>query len=402
MISLLEALALLDREVQPLPSEKLALALARGRYLASPSISDVDVPPHRKSLVDGYAVRSADFASDEAVLDVVDEVVAGGWPSVPVVSGQATRIMTGASVPEGADAIVMVEQTETLDGSKVLVRTHNIRPLQNLMEQAAVMSAGQVVVQVGCRIDAASLGLLAEVGQSEVEVARVPQVSVITTGNELVPASEKPGPGQIRNSNGPMLAAAVVDCGAELSEYHHARDEAEELSRAIAAGLKSDVLVLSGGVSAGILDLVPGELKRQGVRQIFHRVSLKPGKPIWFGVLQQQEHRCLVFGLPGNPVSSLVCFYLFVNRALQCLKGAPMPAPERLALASDFEHRGERPTWWPAQLVTDPKGITQVQPLPWKGSGDLLSIAQADGWIGFPAGTESYKIGTALDFLRRS
>lgn len=401
MITLLEALALMDSEVQTLSSEKTALALARGRYLASPAISDVDVPPHRKSLVDGYAVRSVDFGSEDVVLDVVDEVVAGGWPSVPIEPGQATRIMTGASIPEGADAVVMVEQTETLDGKKVSIRTGSVSPSQNLMDQAAVMRQGQVVMPVGSRVDAASLGLLAEVGHGEVEVSRVPQVSVITTGNELVPATEKPGPGQIRNSNGPMLAAAVADCGAELLNHQHVRDESEALSQAIASGLQGDVLVMSGGVSAGILDLVPGELKAQGVRQIFHRVSLKPGKPIWFGVLQRNDHRCLVFGLPGNPVSSLVCFYLFVNRALQRLMGASPRALERLALASDFEHRGNRPTWWPAQLMTEPDGFTRVQPLSWKGSGDLLSIAQADGWIGFPAGTQTYKAGATLEFLRR-
>jgi molybdopterin molybdotransferase len=401
MISLLEACALLDAEVQPLPGEKVALELARGRYLVQSVTSDVDVPPHRKSLVDGYAVCSADFGSGEVKLNVVDEVVAGALPSVPVVSGQATRIMTGAAIPDGADAVVMVEQTEALQNNQVFVHARAVQPAQNVMEQAAVMQAGQVVVSSGCRVDAATLGLLAEVGQSVVEVSPVPKAAVITTGNELVPPTDKPGPGQIRNSNGPMLAAAVAECGAELLNHRHVRDQADELSQAITAGLQGDVLILSGGVSAGILDLVPGELKRQGVRQVFHRVSLKPGKPMWFGVLQQDHHRCLVFGLPGNPVSSLVCFYLFVNRALKSLMGAPVPGFERLPLASSFDHRGDRPSWWPGKLVTEPNGLTSVQPLPWNGSSDLLSIAKADGWIGFPAGTQTFEAATVLDFLRR-
>lgn len=401
MISLLEACALLDAEVQPLPGEKVALELARGRYLVQSVTSDVDVPPHRKSLVDGYAVCSADFGSGEVKLNVVDEVVAGALPSVPVVSGQATRIMTGAAIPDGADAVVMVEQTEALQNNQVFVHARAVQPAQNVMEQAAVMQAGQVVVSSGCRVDAATLGLLAEVGQSVVEVSPVPKAAVITTGNELVPPTDKPGPGKIRNSNGPMLAAAVAECGAELLNHRHVRDQADELSQAITAGLQGDVLILSGGVSAGILDLVPGELKRQGVRQVFHRVSLKPGKPMWFGVLQQDHHRCLVFGLPGNPVSSLVCFYLFVNRALKSLMGAPVPGFERLPLASSFDHRGDRPSWWPGKLVTEPNGLTSVQPLPWNGSSDLLSIAKADGWIGFPAGTQTFEAATVLDFLRR-
>ena len=403
MIELREALTLLDGEIRRLPKETVELSSAHQRYLADDATSDVDVPPHRKSLVDGYAVCSADFDGKDISLEVIDEVVAGGWPRTGIGRGQAIRIMTGAAVPTGADAVVMVEQTVTTDDGRVILRGDEVKPVQNLMEKATIMHRGQVVVPSGQWLDAATIGLLAEIGHGRVAVSKRPTVSLVTTGNELVAPSEKPGPGQIRNSNAPMLATSVHEAGARLIGQRHAVDEPDSLREAIADGLSGDVLVLSGGVSAGVLDLVPGELKQQGVQEIFHRVSLKPGKPIWFGVLDTGSHRCLVFGLPGNPVSSLVCFHLFVRRAIHGLMGgsSEFPACESYPLATAFHHRGNRPTWWPARVIRTEGGLSQVEPLEWRGSGDLRALAFAEGWIGFSPGTKSHEAGTQVDFIRR-
>ena len=273
MIELREALTLLDGEIRRLPKETVELSFAHQRYLAEDATSDVDVPPHRKSLVDGYAICSADFDGKDISLEVIDEVVAGGWPRTGIGRGQAIRIMTGAAVPTGADAVVMVEQTVTTDDGRVILRGDEVKPVQNLMEKATIMHQGQVVVPSGQWLDAATIGLLAEIGHGRVAVSKRPTVSLVTTGNELVAPSEKPGPGQIRNSNAPMLATSVHEAGARLIGQRHAVDEPDSLREAIADGLSGDVLVLSGGVSAGVLDLVPGELKQQGVQKIFHRVS---------------------------------------------------------------------------------------------------------------------------------
>lgn len=264
------------------------------------------------------------------------------------------------------------------------------------------MARGSIVLRTGQTVHSPRLGLLAEVGQAAVNVFPSPQVAVLVTGNELVPVSTKPGPGQIRNSNGPMLAALVQRAGGVPVKLEVARDNASELERLICQGLQADVLLLSGGVSAGVLDLVPGALAKLGVSQIFHKLNLKPGKPLWFGqFVSTTGQKKLVFGLPGNPVSSLVCFELFVRPALDRLAGGSgrgLPETVALLTTSHFQ-RGDRPTYWPARCDYH-QGKWHATPLPWQGSGDLCTLAEADGLAYFPAGDHTYAAGAEITVLR--
>jgi molybdopterin molybdotransferase len=406
MLTVDEALKLIEEHSRPKPGEPTRAADCLGLALAEDVASDVDSPPHDKSIVDGYAVRADDLAGGEARLAVLEEVVAGRLPARRVERGTATRIMTGAPLPEGADAVVMVEQTESDpsgDGplGQVRIRAEKISAGQNIMRRAASVRRGEIVLGAGHVLRPIEIGLLSEVGRSEVLAVPRPSVAVLPTGDELVEPHQRPAAGQIRNSNGPMLLASIVRAGGRPIELGIARDEPAQLRERIAAGLEADVLVLSGGVSAGVLDLVPGVLAELGVRQVFHKIRVKPGKPLWFGVYQRGGNSTLVFGLPGNPVSSLVCFELFVRPALARLAGrrfAGLPAVTA-RLAAEFVHRGGRPTYHPAQLREAATEIT-VEPVRWKGSADLRGLSEADALVHFPAGDRIFAAGERLTVYR--
>ena len=374
-------------------AESLALVLAEN------IASDIDSPPHDKSLVDGYAVIAADLASGSAEFEVIETITAGQVPTQPLSPGRATQIMTGAPIPDRADAVVMVEDSQEGEHGKVVIH-REARRGQHIMRRGASIERGDVVLSAGVVIRAIEIGLLAEVGREQVEAISRPRVAVVATGDELTPLGETPSPGCIRNSNGPMLTAAVRSAGAEDIDLGIGRDRREDLTRAITQGLQSDVVLLSGGVSAGVADLVPSVLVDLGVEQLFHKVRLKPGKPLWFGVRRGEPTDTLVFGLPGNPVSSLVCFELFVRPALASMSGrAPGDATFRAAeLASEFVHRGDRPTYHPTRLsVVDDRLI--ATPLTWRGSADLATMAAADALIRFAPGERTYQEGEEVEVM---
>jgi molybdopterin molybdotransferase len=416
MLTVDEALRLVLEQARPLPAQTVPLEHSLGLVLAEAVTSDVDSPPYDKSIVDGYAVQANDLANGEARLAILEEVVAGGVPSRPVRPGTTTRLMTGAPLPAGADAVVMIEHAEApldagANGHTVLLREpKRIAAGQNVMRRAASVRKGEIVLQPGASIRPIEIGLLAEVGRAAVRVVRRPSVAILPTGNELVPPEQTPGPGQIRNSNGPMLTAAVARAGGAARELPIARDDREQLRRSIAAGLESDVLVLSGGVSAGVMDLVPAVLAELGVRQVFHKLRLKPGKPLWFGVYGPEGEPApddggqrLVFGLPGNPVSSLVCFELFVRPALGRLAGGDGEGLPRVhaKLAREFVHRGDRPTYHPSVLSRGPAdtGDRHVEPVTWHGSADLRALAAANALALFPAGSRTHAAGEIVEVL---
>jgi molybdopterin molybdotransferase len=398
MLTVDEALKLVLDHARPLPQQKDRQVAALGRILAEPVTSDIDSPPHDKSIVDGFAVRSADLATAGAVLRVIEHVPAGAVPTKTVEHGQATRIMTGAPLPAGADAVVMVERTTDLGDSRVRIDT-GASPGQNIMRQASSMARGQIVLEAGKLLRGIELGLLAEVGCEDVPVIPEPQTYIIATGNELVGFWEKPGPGQIRNSNSLLLWGLAMQAGAYPIMHGIARDTEEDLRAKISKVIDAPLIILSGGVSAGQFDLVPKILAELGVEQVFHKVNLKPGKPLWFG-LKDHEHngrRTLVFGLPGNPVSTLVGFELFVRPAIKRLCGFPAKGlPQvKAVLTKDHQQRGERPAYWPAR--TDNPGY--VTPLPWKGSGDLRTLTDADCLAHFPAGDRLFRAGEEVEVL---
>jgi molybdopterin molybdotransferase len=397
MLSVAEAQALVLEHSRPLTPETTPLTpAALGLVLAEAVVSDLDMPPYDKALMDGYAVRTADLPEGRATLTVIEEVTAGRTPRRPVASGQATRIMTGAPIPAGADAVVMIERTRIVEGERVAIDDRPPSPGQSILRRGAEMHRGDTVLAPGALLRPQEFGLLASVGRTTARVHPRPRVAVMTTGDEVVEPAQQPGPGQIRNGNSPMLMAQVARAGALPSYLGIARDRADSLRPLITEGLQSAVLVLSGGVSAGKLDLVPGMLEELGVRPHFHKVAMKPGKPVFFGT----RGETLVFGLPGNPVSSLVCFELFVRPALDRLMGRANLGPRVVQgiLAEDFTYRTDRPTYYPARLEANEVGW-RVHPVPWFGSADLRALTAADALVLFPAGDHRHAAGQKFPLL---
>jgi molybdopterin molybdotransferase len=270
------------------------------------------------------------------------------------------------------------------------------KPEQNILRRGREMRDGEVILQTGARLRPQEFGLLSAVGRTHVKVHPAPRVAILPTGDEVVPPSEKPAAGQIRNSNGMMLLAQTHRAGGIPHLVGIARDNEESLRKLIAEGLRSDVLILSGGVSAGKKDLVPGVLQELGVQPHFHKVEMKPGKPVFFGTCEGR----MVFGLPGNPVSSLVCFELFVRPALRRLQNRQpaLPALLQAELAEGGEYHTDRPTWYPVRLEWK-DGKYRAQMLPWFGSPDLRGVAPADAFAVIPKGEHRLEAGQIMDVL---
>jgi len=409
MLSVQEALDAVLRTAIPLPPARRALASCRRRVLAEPIVSDTDLPPFDKALVDGFAVRAGELSGEPPhVLTVSQEIFAGGPPPRPLHVGEAAAIMTGAPLPENADAVVMIEQTSR-DGQGRVVLDGTVRTGMNRLVKGRELRAGETILEPAAVLNAPALGVLAAVGRSDALVHPAPRVAVVVTGDELVPPGEPLGPGQIRETNSLVLRALIDAAGAEPAEPGPiARDEPEPLAEALHAQLRNvdsppDVLLVCGGVSAGKKDLVPAALERLGVERVFHRVRVKPGKPLWFGHLTDRTtgRRTLVFGLPGNPVAVVVCFLLFVEPALRRLApglSTGLARPGEGRLATPFRHHGDRPTYHPSTIGLD--GL--VTPLDWAGSADLRGIMAADGFARFPEGDRLHEAGETVEFLRVS
>jgi molybdopterin molybdotransferase len=408
MLTVDEAQAAIEQWCAVLPPQRRRLAEALGCVLAEDVTSDIDLPPFDKALVDGYAVRSADLngASDERSLTVVEEITAGQVPSLPLGVLQAAAIMTGAPLPSGADAVVMIEKTRRL-GSTVVIDDPTVVPGKARLARGRELKAGDVVLRSGQVLSPPRLGMLASVGRSEVLAIPQPRVAIVPTGDELVEPDQVPGPGQIRNSSAAMLRGFVEAAGAEAETLPISPDDPERLGAALAYGLRADVLLVTGGVSAGKLDLVPQTLERLGVTRVFHKVRLKPGKPLWFGIGPGRPGApgALVFGLPGNPVSGIVGYLLFVRPALLALAGRDSgasantcAAPAPMPLSARFVHSGDRPSYHPVRIVSE-DGHRSLDPLDYAGSADLKTVAEADGFAIFPAGDRTYEQGEIVGFL---
>ena len=414
MLTIEESLELVARHTAPLAPRKVPLGDAAGLVLAEDVVSEVNSPPYNKTVMDGYAVRSSDRQPERRVLE---EIGAGTVPRHPITPGTATRIMTGAPLPEGADAVVPIEKSEMIDAATIRLHQVDPSPGQHVMPLGASMRAGDVVLRADALVRPIEIAILAEIGRAMANVRPRPRVAILPTGNELVAIGEKPAQGQIRNSNGPMLVAAAANAGAEAIELGIARDNRDELSRWIEQGLAADVLLLSGGVSAGKFDLVPAVLADLGIECVFHKVSLRPGKPLWFGIKERAERRVLVFGLPGNPVSSFVCFELFVRPAIAALAGRGFTQPHLLTakLGHEFDHAGGRAAYLPARLTIEPilklagseaedapatARSPFVEILPWQGSADLATLANADALAYLPAEKCHLAFGAPIKVMR--
>ena len=370
---------------------------ALGRVLAQPVTADRDQPAFPRSIRDGYAVRAADTAMLPAEFEIVAEIKAGSAFHGVISSGQAARIMTGAPVPAGADAVVMVEYTHPLSETRVAVE-RSVTPGQHIVDRGTEARAGQTLLDPGRRIGFGELALLAEVGCAQVRVFRQQRVAVLSTGDEIIPVDREPGPYQIRDTNSLSLSAQVSLAGARPVLIRRAQDESAELGERIREGLAADVLVLSGGVSKGKYDLVEAVLSDLGAEFYFDAVAIRPGRPAVFGWCAGKP----VFGLPGNPVSTMVTFELLVTPALDLLSGAePRPLPLASAkLSVPLDEKEGLTHFLPAHIDWKESGA-EARPVRWRGSGDLAGMAQANGFLVVPADRPRWQQGEQIQVLLR-
>ncbi|HKP72186.1 MAG TPA: gephyrin-like molybdotransferase Glp [Pyrinomonadaceae bacterium] len=406
MIPVPEAIRIVEEQTPRLPAEAVALAEARGRVLAEDVVADTDLPPFDRALMDGYAMRAADTnAATEtapARLRIVGEAAAGrGWRG-ELQAGEAVRIMTGAPVPAGADSVQQVEVTREMEGGALVEVERATQAGQFISKRATEIRRGSVVLQKGETINAASLAALASFGYARVRVGARPRVVVLATGTELVAVGAQPGADQIRDSNTYSLLGYAEAAGASVEHLPFAGDETELLQRVIAESAeRSDVLVLSGGVSMGVYDFTKTALRSLGAEIFFERVSLRPGKPTVFARLQNAR-RTLVFGLPGNPVSVSVTFNLFARTAIRAMQGAKSASltEEHAVLGSGVKGAAERASYLPAQLGTDDHGRLVAVPLRWSGSSDFVAFTRADALVIVEAGVKPVEAGAVVRVVR--
>jgi molybdopterin molybdotransferase len=395
MIEYKEARALVLSAAKALPAEPVPLARALGRTLARDVRAGEDIPPFTKSAMDGYAVRASDTRPAPVELAVVEDLPAGRLPRSRIGPGEAARIMTGAPLPEGADAVVMVEDTERPGPSSVVIR-RTVDHGDNVGPAGEDVAKGETALERGTVIGPAETGMLAAVGLTRVAVVRRPRVAVISTGDEIVEPGERKRRGQIRNSNGPALTALAVRAGAEAEYLGIARDRRPSLAAKLRRAVGADILVLSGGVSVGDYDLVKDELLAAGVRPVFWKVRIKPGKPVFFG----RRGRQLVFGLPGNPTSAMVTFQLFVGPALERLFGRSGvgPATVSAVLAAGLAVKPGRLQFLRG-LVVSRGPVLKVTPYDDQKSGVLRSMVRSQVLIVVPADVSSLEAGTEVEVL---
>jgi molybdopterin molybdotransferase len=392
LLSLEEAQRRILERVVPLPSEDVALRDAAGRVTTADVESRVDLPPFDSSAMDGFALRAADTPGR---LPVVERIAAGRPARRPVAPGEAMAIATGGAVPEGADAVIPIEYVVARDNEIEIA--DRVDAGADIRPRGGDVRAGEVVVPVGMRLGPAQLGALAAAGVPDIAAAKRPRATVLATGTELRPPGAELEPGQVYEANGVLLEAQLASAGAEVERLEPVADDEAAHRAALEAGLKGDVLVSSGGVSVGPHDLVRAVGGELGVEEVLWGVAVKPGKPLWFGV----RGRTLVFGLPGNPVSALVCFELFVRPAVLALQGVAEPLPRfepgRLA-------RSVRPNPARTELVRARSrivdGKVELEAVTGQESHMIARAAGADTLVLVPAGDEELAAGASVSYLR--
>jgi molybdopterin molybdotransferase len=392
-------------------AERVDLGQAVGRALARPLHADRDQPPFPRSTRDGFACRAAEVSRHQP-LAVAGSIHAGQPPAAPLPKNAAWEIMTGAAVPEGADVVVMLEHVQHSGDGRGEIRLDANRTVEsgeNIVPQAAEARAGGEVLSTGTRLGAQHIALAAACGHMAIDVYRRPRVSILTTGDELVAVDSVPGPGQIRNSNAPMLAALVAQAGGEPVLLPIARDNDQALDEALTQALSADMMLISGGVSAGKFDLVEPALARKGARFHFTGVRIQPGKPLVFGdvgrvgPLPNSPGRMPIFGLPGNPISSAATFLLFGTGILAALAGAGQRGP-RFAfahLAKDVKGKPDLTRFVPSFCDFNPPDgkPPEVKTVPSQGSGDLSSFSRSNCFLVVPEGTDRLKAGDVVRIL---
>ncbi len=400
-LSVENALSCVLESVGRLDAEPVGLEQSLGRVLAEDVRANRDLPPYDVSAMDGYALRSADLATLPATLAIIEDIKAGDMPTRILGPGQCARIMTGAPVPQGADAVMRVEETLALPDDRVQINAA-VKPGNDIRVQGEGMRNGEVVLTAGTEITPGVVGVLATVKRAQVQVYRRPRVAILSTGNELEDMDDPVDPNKIPNSNSYALMAQVQALGIEPDLLGIARDDPAELEEYLQRGLRFDVLLVSGGTSVGVHDYVRPTIEALGVQMKFWRVAMKPGHPLAFGVLQRNQDGSkkttgLFFGLPGNPVSSMVCFEEFVAPALRGMTGHARLYRRTVTarLTRGIKHQPGRTEFVRVMLARDEGGYAATSTGA-QGSGMLLSMARADGLMVVPAASAGIAAGTIV------
>ena len=370
--------AALDAQVEPGPVQELAIEQALGCALARDVYPAQGFPPFDRATMDGYALRSADVPRVDTRLRLAGLVRTGGRPP-PLEPGTCVRINTGAPVPAGADAVIMVEKCSEA-GPDLIQMNDTIAPGKNIDPQGSLLKKEDLLARAGTRVHAGSVLALAAGGISRVTVHRPPRVALLSTGEEVIEIGQELDAGQIYDSNGITLAELIRQAGGTCGSRGRCPDEAPVLRPALEHGLTHDLCCAIGGMSKGTHDLVPALLEEMGVRWLIRGLHLKPGRPMRIG---RAPSGCWVVGFPGNPLSCMVCFFLFVRGLLGRMQGLPRSRPDHASgiLEADVTPGGDRPTYRPARWSAGPEGGIRVAPLTWRGSGDPFSLASANALV---------------------
>ncbi|HRI03863.1 MAG TPA: molybdopterin molybdotransferase MoeA [Pyrinomonadaceae bacterium] len=395
MIPVSKAIDIIKRQTGVHGAERIELADSVGRVLAENIVADCDMPPFDRSQMDGFAVTASDTKNAPVTLKIVGESAAGsGWHKT-MKRGQAVRIMTGAPVPAGADALARIEITSGTETEVTILEA--VKKGIAIVQKGSEIKKGRVVIKRGSPITPNNIATLSAFGYAKVKVGKRPTVAILGTGSEIVDIHKKPGRDQIRNSNSVMLKAMAEQCGAVPETFPIANDDISNLKSQISNAAKNkDILIITGGVSVGKYDLTKAALIELGAKIFFEKVRLKPGKPAVFARLG----KTLVFGLPGNPVSAAVTFQLFVRKAIMQLQGSSETVLKKgfAGLAADAKAARDRDTYLPSRLETDETGRLVAVPLRSQGSSDFVGFAQADSLV-FLASGQTARAGETVDIV---
>lgn len=395
MLTPAQAETLIEQHLACMPIESLPLTQAAGAVLRENIYAERDHPPFDRVAMDGIALDSAGAGAHGGRLRISATQNAGDPPQKLADTGDCIEIMTGAMLPQGCDAVVPVEQLQR-DGDLVQVQKP-VAPWQNIHRRGSDCRQGALLLSAGTRLTPPEVAIAAGAGMARLRVSAQPMIVVISTGNELVEPGEVIEPHQVRRSNAYGITAALRQHGFTRVADDHVRDDEAELTQRLGFHLRThDVLILSGGVSMGKMDLVPKVLGKLGVELVFHHVAQRPGKPMWFGVSHSGP---AVFALPGNPVSTLVCLSRYVLPALRAAMGQAPAEAARIALTEPVEVKVPLAFYLPVKLRSDDWGRTSAQPCPTNGSGDFTALAGTDGFVELPPGPNQFPKGFVARFF---
>jgi molybdopterin molybdotransferase len=378
MLDFRAAQQIIKEHARSFGTEKVSIEQAPGRVLKEPVFADRDYPPFNRVAMDGYAIRLEDFERGIREFQVVEIVYAGQVAAKVLTPGQCYKIMTGAPLPSSADVVIRREDTEE-KGENVIIQASVLKPFQNIARQGEDVKSGTRVIDISVRIKPAIVTALASLGKSEILVEKLPTVALLTTGDEVVPVHQPVLPYQIRNSNAHLLKSLLLQWGITPIQSAHIPDREGELLQVLTGSLSCDIVIMSGGVSAGDADYVPKVLEAVGVKKLFHKVAIKPGKPIWCGVMPNGG---IVFALPGNPLSCHVTFKLFIETYLIHSFGLQDVGELQLLFSGQRRKKTPLDEFFPVQFQAAPFAAI---PLSFNGSGDILAALHADAFALQPA-----------------